>query len=511
MNKIILSILFMVNLTIGWSQNKTIENILSFKTQNSGAIIDENNAVDGYYVFYQVDKINSKEREYAISLIDQNLNDIANKKFIERKNTILLGSSFNNQVTMLALLNVNEEKIVLKSFDKKANELEDIVIPTEKKSAKLIRAMHRFGSLGQVLFPINNKGFVLNISSLMGENNIKYYPTNGGQKWEYHLTQDKKYVQSLLPLSSEENYLVTVEIKRRGKKLNFKTILIDVNTGSELFSTEFDENNPKLISNSFITSEGNIAVLGQYYEPKVKIAKAQSLGLFLEVYDNSGNVLFENKMSWAKDVNEKLEVGRKSKIKDIGYIFFHDIIRTQKGDFYAIGEQYKKTANAAGIATGILSATLGGVQTSGYTQLTIDDAFVFKFNKDFRLDEIKVFEKGKSRVQNLYDFGSPQLNAFQIKAWGGFDYVYSQIDEEKDRFYANFVDYERMSGEENKFAFKSIIYDEGELSEDKIYLPNKGRKVITRPMAGKLGHVLILEYNKKEKTALLHLEKLNIK
>ena len=67
-----------------------------------------------------------------------------------------------------------------------------------------------------------------------------------------------------------------------------------------------------------------------------------------------------------------------------------------------------------------------------------------------------------------------------------------------------------MKDEDNKFAFKTIIHDEGELSEDKIYLPNNGRKVITRPLPGKLGHVLIFEYNKKEKSAYLHLEKLNV-
>ena len=137
-------------------------------------------------------------------------------------------------------------------------------------------------------------------------------------------------------------------------------------------------------------------------------------------------------MSWAVDVNAKLKIKRDSKMEDVGYIFFHDIIRTQSGDYYAIGEQYKKTANAGGIALGILSAALGGgVQTTGYTQLTIKDAYVFKFNKDFQLKNIEIFEKGKSRIPNLYDFGSPQLNAFQIKAIGGFDYVFSQVDAEK--------------------------------------------------------------------------------
>ena len=43
-------------------------------------------------------------------------------------------------------------------------------------------------------------------------------------------------------------------------------------------------------------------------------------------------------------------------------------------------------------------------------------------------------------------------------------------------------------------AFKTIIYDDGSLSEDKIIL--KKRSINFRILPGKLGYVLLLDYNR---------------
>ncbi len=96
-----------------------------------------------------------------------------------------------------------------------------------------------------------------------------------------------------------------------------------------------------------------------------------------------------------------------------------------------------------------------------------------------------------------------------MKSYGAFDYEYTQVDKLNDRFYACFIDYERIKGEKSKNAFKTIIYDEGKLSEDKIYLDNDSKDF--RVLPAKLGNVLLLEYDKKQKSISLHLEKLNIK
>lgn len=514
MKKLFLLIITLLTVTTSFSQSKVLDGIVDFKIKNTGAIVDINKDVDGYFLFYEIDKISRKERQYAINLLDKNLNDVATKKFTETKQTKLLSSAFNNQVTAFALYDNKNKTFKLIGYDTKANPTKEKEIILDKKVSQFINISYRQGTLQNPLFPIDNKGFLINMLSI-NKNRFGYHlifhPTNGGNAWEYVSKNKEKHHHSVNVAAANEKYIVLVDINyRKPSKKTFNTIVLDVNTGKELFSKEFSMDNPRLISNSFITDEGNIVFLGQYYEPQAKIHKAQSLGLYTEIYNKKGDLLFENKMSWAEDVSGKLDIKRESKIKKVGYIFFHDIIRTKDGSFYAIGEQYRKTASAGGIAISVLSAAAGGgVSTSGYTQLTIKDAYIFKFDKQFKLIDIEIFEKGKSRLQNIYDFGSPQLNAFQIKAMGGFDYIYSQMDKENDRFYANFIDYDR-EGDDNrrKFVLKSIVYDEGELSEDKIPLKKPSKRF--RILPGKLGHILLLEYDKKKKVVDLHLEKINI-
>jgi hypothetical protein len=363
-----------------------------------------------------------------------------------------------------------------------------------------------------VLIPIKDKGFLIILTNHDGKGmgyTIKFFPTAPNlNQWEYKFTPDKKTkgYYSIIPVALNKNYVVLNQIKSKlmSTKKEFKTIVLSSNNGGKLFEKPYDKEDPKLISNSFISEEEKITVLGQYYKPKAKIGKAQSLGLFVDVVDKEGTLLFKKKISWKKDVAKFLPVKKNNKLKGIGFIYFHNIIKTTEGHFYAIGEQYKKTVSALGVT----AALLGG--GNSVTQLTIKDIYIFKFDKDFNLVDIKIFKKGTSRVPNLVDYGSPQFSAFIIKTIGGFDYLNTQLDKKRDRFYANFIDYERGNkNTKSQLVFKTIIHSDGELSEDKIELPTKRKHFKVLP--GKLGHVLILEYDKKKKTTTLHIEKLNIK
>lgn len=151
------------------------------------------------------------------------------------------------------------------------------------------------------------------------------------------------------PVAINKDFMVFIDVKSKlfSSKKEFRTFVIDTKTGKKLFETVYDKNDPKLISNAFISKKNEIVVLGQYYKPNAKIAKDQSLGLYVDIFNTKGEITYSQKISWAEDIHRFLPIKKGSKLKDIGYIFFHDIIRTQNGDFYAIGEQFKKTVSAA--------------------------------------------------------------------------------------------------------------------------------------------------------------------
>lgn len=492
--------------TFALAQTKKINEVNTFALKNSGAIFDKEKDVDGYYFFYELDKLKKGDSEFAIQILDKNLVEVAKKTYINNKNTFLMKSSFNNQSMMFVLANYKEKKINLLTFDKKAEQSSSIDIPLESKEIRWIEMMKASDDFN-ILFPVNNKGFLFN---KIAENkkigySLKYYPTDGGQSWEFNSPEDSKEILVINPIEVNENVIVALESSKSSllsRKITIKTLIIDVNSGKLLFEREYSKNtNPRMITNTYINTDNTIVLLGEYFNSGDNIFADKSQGLFSEEITLNGQTKKEVLVSW-KDINKLYK--NQGEDTEIGHIYFHNIIKTGTGDIYAIGEKYKKTASASGIAMAILSRG-----QSATTQLTITDAVAFKFDSNFKLKSIETFAKGTSRVPCLTDFGSSQLNANALKSQGAFDYIYTQIDKKNDRFYSCFVDYERLTGEKNKFAFKTIIYDEGTLSQDKIYLSNENAEF--RVLAAKVGHVTLVEYNKKNKEINLHLEKLNIK
>ncbi|MBJ6366580.1 DUF6770 family protein [Snuella sedimenti] len=493
------------------AQQKTFTDITTLKMQHVGPMMDKNNDVDGYYLYYQLDKLKKGMREYAIHMLDNNLNDIALKSYVDSKNTVLADSKFNNHALMFAMINLKEEQYKLVTFDRKGGQGEDVIIPVNKKEMRWLSYAIKAGNFN-LLYPVDNKGFLFNYvrdNKKIGYG-LKYVATDGGTSWDYNSPDDIKEIMSVNPIEVNDEVVVALESSKKSalsQTVNFKVIVLDINTGKLLFEKRFDrENNPRLITNAFLTEDKELVLLGEYFEKDDNVAKEKSLGVFAQINSLEGKVISDNKVSWEEKIDKMMPVESDGKNPKRGYVYFHDIVRTQKGTYYCIGERYRKTVSLAGVM-GVAVNPRGG---SSMTQLTITDAVVFEFDNKFNLLNIEVFEKGKSRAPSLIDVGSPQLNAHALKAYGAFDYQFTQLDTDRDRFYASFIDYERLKGEENKYAFKSIMYNDGKLSEDKIYLNKSKGKIRFRVMPAKLGHVMLLEYNKKEKTLDIHLEKLNI-
>lgn len=489
------------------AQEKTLNEITSFKIRNSGAFIDGNYDVDGYYFFYEVDKLKKGQREFALKILDNNLNEIATKSYVDNKHTRLIQSKFNNQALMFGMVNEKEREYTLVSFDNQGNQQKPIKIPFTNKEYKWMENMLKFGQYN-FLYSIDNKGFIFNQikdNKKLGYS-LRYIPTDGGEAWTYDSPAESKDILMINPIQANEKVVIAAETSKPSllsQKFEYRILVLDASTGKLLFTKEHNNEDPRLISNALITKEDQIILMGQYFASGDNIYKDKEKGLFANITNFSGEVISDHKLSWEKDMDELLPVASNGKERRNSYVYFHNMVRTQDGSYYFIGEIFRKTASAGGIAM----AALGG--GGSVTQLTITDAVIFKFDKEFNLKDIKLIEKGKSRAPSMSDFGSPLLNAHMLNALGAFDYEFTQIDTDRDRFYVAFIDYERLDGEKDKFAYKSVNYKDGEITEDKVYLDNPDKKISVRVLPGKLGYVMLLEYNKKEKSIKTHLEKIN--
>ncbi|MBL4663518.1 MAG: hypothetical protein JKY22_08185 [Flavobacteriaceae bacterium] len=509
MNKFYVFLILFSITALTYGQSKKLAQIGEFSLENSGAIMNKESNVDGYYFFYLMDKLKKGKSGYGIQILDKNLNEIAFKKHIAAKNTYLKASKYNENGVMFAFENSEENKINLVVFNKEAKKIRSKTFQLTKKEM-LWNSVYSDGMVS-MLSAIPNKGFLFTRMKDHKKHGyaITYIPTYKNTEgrwprgWTYKSPPKANELIIGTPIEVNERFVVVLEHRRPGlysRKTRYVVKILDANTGKEIASREDDDEIPKFITSAFLNTEDNLVLMGEYYDIGDNPIKDKSVGLFIETIDSTGNSIKKNTASWENDIDPYLKNVNKEENE---YIFFHKMVPMSNGKYYAIGEKYKKTASVGGIALKIL--TRGAASGS---QLTITDVLIFEFDSNFKITNISQFEKGKSNVPSATDLGSPQLNAFMLASMESFDHKYTQVDTENNRFYSCFIDYERLKGEKNRTAFKTIIYDVGEFSEDKIFLDKKG--VITKVFPGKLGHVVILEYNKKEKSIALRMEKLNI-
>ena len=260
------------------------------------------------------------------------------------------------------------------------------------------------------------------------------------------------------------------------------------------------------IVNNYINEEtGDITLLGTFFKKGDNPAKDRSLGMFSYTLGKDGKKKSDRFLAWVKDVGEFLPVNDKGKIEDVGYIYFHKFVKTEDGKIFGIGEQYKKAINGGAVAINVLSGG-GGVSNIG---LSIKDFYIFEFNTDFELKDVKVFEKGKSNIMLPEGFGfmSPAYIANYVKYTGGFDYAFTQQTNEKDIFHIGYTDYDRTQDKDQRAYFGAISYADGEFSTDRLPINNKSTRI--RLSQAKTGYILVSEYFKKEKKLELRLEQIN--
>ena len=247
-----------------------IDGVNTFSLKNSGAILDKNHDVDGYYFYYVVDKLKKGDNEFAIQILDKNLVEVAKKSYIDNKNTFLMKSSFNNQAMMFAMANFKEKRVELLTFDKQANQKETVTIPLEKKEMQYLQYMQSSGDFN-VLFPVDNKGFLFNKfedNKKIGYS-LKYYPTDGGKAWEYNSPEDTKELLFINPIEVNEKVVVALESARSSmmsRKMTLRTKVIDINTGKLLFEKEFSKAaKPRMIPKPFLHLLDNISKNNRFF------------------------------------------------------------------------------------------------------------------------------------------------------------------------------------------------------------------------------------------------------
>jgi hypothetical protein len=497
------------------AQKLTIDKVQKVSVMRNSDAIKEGSEVKGYYFFYISDQIDSKTNEYTLQIMDQSLNKLKELKFQDSKNVSVIESSFNG--TDLVFLFYNSDASILDyqvygaDGTKKYSYTKSI---TKKDKAYLAQTyfIAKEDNNFKGLNPVEGKGFISTMPTR--DNNdytfqIIYVGTDTKKQWVYTPAMEgKMFAGNYLGTSNNVVYVeLLIYSKLFDRNPDSYILGLSLENGKLLFQKSTSEWKFNFLPMSMsVLNNGKAYLYGEYFDKGANVLKDKSKGFAFIGIDETGKTLSEKYSSWSVDLGKHLGASANGKIDDLGYMFLHNMVQTEDGSIYAIGEGYKKAASALGITSKILS---GGGSEVSTVKLIVTDLLLIKFDKDFNVKEASIYQKNDNDIylESGAAFVSTQILGKLVKyAYGGFDYAYTQVNKDHSSFSVCYSDYER--GKDYKGAtFNSITFNEGKLTQDKIQTKSDATKSIVLP--ARQGQVLIMDYYKKDKKLDLHFEKLN--
>ena len=495
------------------AQSDAIENVHRYNPRNSGAI-KEGTDVKGYYLFYASDKVDKKNYEFTLQIKDNNLKMLKEIKFVDSKDVNILEASFNG--TDLIFLFYNDD---LKTFEYQvygADGKKKFVYNRQlsKKEKRYLEMTYLLVNDDENnykgLYPVEGLGFISNMPSREDKDytfQIDFFSTEKKRQWTYIPTEGaKRFIGDYLGYHNGIVYLEVLKYSGAFDQRPESTILgLSLETGKKVFEIASDSKY-RFYPASMSVLNGRGYIFGEYFDVNANIAKDKSKGFGFWDVDEKGKVVSEKYCSWDLELGKYLNVSSKGRIGDFGFMYLHNIVQVSDGNIYAIGEGYKKVASALGILSQVATGGRSGISTA---KIRITDMILLKFDNNFNIKEAVIYPKNSNNIelQSGYEFVSTPLIGKMVKyVYGGFDYAYTQLNNNNESFTVCYSDYVR--GKDYKGStFNSISYNEGKITTDKINTKSDASRAIVLP--GKQGQVLIIEYYKKEKRLASHFEKLN--
>jgi hypothetical protein len=500
------------------AQKLSINNIQQSSVLRNSDAIKEGSEVKGYYFFYVSDKIDRKTNEYTLQITDQNLNKLKDVKFQDSKHVSVLESSFNGADLVFLLYNSDDNMLEYQTYGADGKKKFSYTKVLSKKDEAYLRESYLVNAEEnnfKGLFPIEGKGFISNMPVRDKRDftfQISYIGTATKKQWTYVPAFEGKFFSADY-LGTHNNVVYIEMLKFSGvldRTPDSYVLGLSLDNGKLLFQKSTNEGKHAFYPISMsVLNDGKAYLYGEYFDKGASIMKDKSKGFAFIGIDETGKTLSEKYSSWAVDLGKHLEVSGSGKIDDFGFMYLHNMVQTEDGSIYAIGEGYKKGASGIGIATTILAGAAGGSSGISTVKLKVTDMLVIKFDPDFTVKEAKLYKKNGNDISLTAgsEFTSTQVLGKYVKYYyNGFDYSYTQVNKDLSSFSICYSDYER--GKDYKGAtFNSITYTDGKLTQDKIQTKSEATRSIVLP--ARQGQVLIMDYYKKDKKLDLHFEKLN--
>lgn len=477
-----------------YSQNYSFESMTDFDLLSSGPITSKNE-IQGYYLFFEKDKKNKDSTEFVLKILDQNLNELANKEFTSSPNTNIEALLFDGNSILLKQYEIDGQKLhfAIKSLPVKG-EIETI-------SEQTIR-MHK--NSRSIIHAIPDKGFV-NIYGKSNHQAILEFYGNGQKLWSYQ-TPDGISWEEIDYITSFENKVIFSMLRPSSVSDygEYYLTAFDYQTGEKLFENKLsDFGNDHRISRGFVNPvQEEIWLIGDYFDRGESESAASSNGIFIMRTTLDGEIINTDYANWTdRKLERQAQQYENGRLK-AGNIYMHDFVFLNTGEVFGIGEQYRKAFRPLGVLETLTTLGIYGRMA----EVHIGDILLLQFGTNAKLiDRERERKPGKKVFSNTGAYGGVFLPKQRIgelmESQNSYDYSHISVDNDHRSFTVFYLEKEQLSrrqlqryNRENRNILRTITYKDKQYTTDKFYLSDgEGGAEVYQVMPAKPGYVVVHE------------------
>jgi len=429
--KVIVLVFFLI-LQTAVSQTKKVDNVDLPNFNDMGSVY--NDSLVNHYLFYKR-FTDDKKSEGVLKFYDGNLSEVKEEvfpldkdyAFLEAKNCgdlVIVGfHNFKNESNLYTIYSNDGKLIYSKEISFKKNSFN----PYGYKIAEKIGEY-------TMIFPVKNKGFLITTVEKKKRfgYSIHFLGSDSAKGWIYESPKEHNNRKSVVPLFANEKVVVLME-KEWGsvydRQPTFIPIIIDVNTGKELFrlSHRYEEI-PNFYTKAYVNDKEEVILFGEKYKLDNNFPDDDyNIGYFIEKYSVNGTLLSSNTFAF-DDVNFKtaLKYNANDKQKDFGTIFFQDIMDVG-GHLWLVGEKSKRDKQGFTIAKALITGSILGVSTianqNWNTEFSNGDLVLLELDENLKLINTFDISKVKNKVGLNTMIVRPYFNLMELNYDHFMNYV----------------------------------------------------------------------------------------
>ena len=507
--KKILLVAFGLVQALYYSQTQDLAALASGKYIGMNALFDTKDNLYGYVSLYSYGKTGKTTNKFGYVILDKNLNPVANNEFegddsvgsyvgyLDFKGQIILQPTDITYIQLFKrvltapppsmVVDLKTNTVAPKVYyDYKEGVFTEITQPkTWKEERKENREEKKEKGYNYVsaVSEVKEGGFIAveyhDYGKYVNNNSIIKFNESKKEIWryKYNTSGTKKVFSDLSVLDKDEKYIYGILRNVNGDDKTFSMLVIDMKTGQEVSNKPITGLSPETIYNIdvFTTGESRIDNDKTFDDKIVLTGKnfiSDRMRGFARLIVNKNDFTTDLKaLNFKPDYSDHLKnMSADGGVENGYYLQTKDMYFMSDGSVGILSEKFKPEGQ--------------------YNAPKTTDLVYIYTDKDFKIKELKVFEKEKSK-------------------WVNSDYLFSQyLNDGKDVVFF-YRDYKRDEATREKKwnLFINTVID-GKFKQEVIPISEKDNFTVT-PYVGKEGYILLREFNEKEKFNKIRLERLN--